>query len=167
MNMSVSGIIGILLVVTLIAGLGGWVAYAYRNPHSASGQMLIRVRTRRSIVPFIITKSGIIVAASFFVLPSDAYYKRGKRFTIELDPHVPYLPFYLSVSSESMELAKRRGTLHRGNDPYVIALGRDMRTKSTKNRGIRNCRKLPTTCIPLTRATATKVHTQARRSLGR
>lgn len=43
MNMSVSGIIGILLVVTLIAGLGGWVAYAYRNPHSASGQMLIRV----------------------------------------------------------------------------------------------------------------------------
>ncbi|XP_047367717.1 plexin domain-containing protein 2 isoform X2 [Vespa velutina] len=44
MNMSVSGIIGILLVVTLIAGLGGWVAYAYRNPHSASGQMLIRYR---------------------------------------------------------------------------------------------------------------------------
>lgn len=44
MNMSVSGIIGILLMVTLIAGLGGWVAYAYRNPHSASGQMLIRYR---------------------------------------------------------------------------------------------------------------------------
>lgn len=44
MNMSVSGVIGILLVVTLIAGLGGWVAYAYRNPHSASGQMLIRYR---------------------------------------------------------------------------------------------------------------------------
>ncbi|KAK2581582.1 hypothetical protein KPH14_002091 [Odynerus spinipes] len=44
MNMSVSGIIGILLIVTLISGLGIWVAYAYRNPHSASGQMLIRYR---------------------------------------------------------------------------------------------------------------------------
>uniref|UniRef100_A0A0C9R5R0 PLXDC2 protein n=1 Tax=Fopius arisanus TaxID=64838 RepID=A0A0C9R5R0_9HYME len=42
-HMGVSGIIGILLVVSLIAGLAGWAAYAYRNPHSASGQMLIRV----------------------------------------------------------------------------------------------------------------------------
>lgn len=44
MNMSVSGIIGILTVVALAVGLVGWGAYAYRNPHSASGQMLIRVR---------------------------------------------------------------------------------------------------------------------------
>ncbi|XP_015108872.1 plexin domain-containing protein 2 [Diachasma alloeum] len=43
-HMGVSGIIGILLVVSLIAGLAGWAAYAYRNPHSASGQMLIRYR---------------------------------------------------------------------------------------------------------------------------
>lgn len=44
MNMGVSGIIGILTVVALVAGLAGWGAYAYRNPHSTSGQMLIRVR---------------------------------------------------------------------------------------------------------------------------
>ena len=43
MNMGVSGIIGILVIISLIAGLAGWAAYAYRNPHSASGQMLIRV----------------------------------------------------------------------------------------------------------------------------
>ncbi|XP_014473954.1 PREDICTED: plexin domain-containing protein 2 [Dinoponera quadriceps] len=44
MNMSVSGIIGILTIVALLVGLAGWGAYAYRNPHSASGQMLIRYR---------------------------------------------------------------------------------------------------------------------------
>ncbi|KAL6261311.1 hypothetical protein P5V15_008832 [Pogonomyrmex californicus] len=43
-NMSVSGIIGILTVVALVVGLAGWGVYAYRNPHSASGQMLIRYR---------------------------------------------------------------------------------------------------------------------------
>ncbi|XP_011330332.1 plexin domain-containing protein 1 isoform X2 [Ooceraea biroi] len=44
MNMGVSGIIGILTVIVLVVGLAGWGAYAYRNPHSASGQMLIRYR---------------------------------------------------------------------------------------------------------------------------
>ncbi|XP_077280188.1 plexin domain containing lethal (1) G0289 [Temnothorax americanus] len=43
-NMGVSGIIGILTVVALVVGLAGWGVYAYRNPHSASGQMLIRYR---------------------------------------------------------------------------------------------------------------------------
>ncbi|XP_043461241.1 plexin domain-containing protein 2 isoform X1 [Leptopilina heterotoma] len=44
MNMSVSGIIGILVIISLVAGLAGWAVYAYRNPHSASGQILIRYR---------------------------------------------------------------------------------------------------------------------------
>jgi len=44
--MSVSGIIGILTIVVLVVGLAGWGAYAYRNPHSTSGQMLIRVREK-------------------------------------------------------------------------------------------------------------------------
>lgn len=44
MNMGVSGIIGILTIIALVAGLAGWGMYAYRNPHSTSGQMLIRVR---------------------------------------------------------------------------------------------------------------------------
>lgn len=43
-NMGVSGIIGILTVIALVVGLAGWGVYAYRNPHSASGQMLIRYR---------------------------------------------------------------------------------------------------------------------------
>ncbi|KAL0112705.1 hypothetical protein PUN28_012163 [Cardiocondyla obscurior] len=43
-KMGVSGIIGILTVVALVVGLAGWGVYAYRNPHSASGQMLIRYR---------------------------------------------------------------------------------------------------------------------------
>ncbi|XP_011869065.1 PREDICTED: plexin domain-containing protein 2 [Vollenhovia emeryi] len=43
-NMSVSGIIGILTVVAFVVGLAGWGVYAYRNPHSPSGQMLIRYR---------------------------------------------------------------------------------------------------------------------------
>lgn len=44
MNMGVSGIIGILTIIALVAGLAGWGMYAYRNPHSTSGQMLIRYR---------------------------------------------------------------------------------------------------------------------------
>ncbi|XP_057330755.1 plexin domain-containing protein 2 [Microplitis mediator] len=43
-HMSFSGIISILLVISLVSGLAGWAVYAYRNPHSASGQMLIRYR---------------------------------------------------------------------------------------------------------------------------
>ncbi|XP_011155635.1 plexin domain-containing protein 2 [Solenopsis invicta] len=43
-NMSVSGIIGILTVVAFVVGLAGWGVYAYRNPHTPSGQMLIRYR---------------------------------------------------------------------------------------------------------------------------
>lgn len=41
--MGVSGIIGVLLIISLVGGLIAWAGYAYRNPHSASGQMLIRV----------------------------------------------------------------------------------------------------------------------------
>jgi hypothetical protein len=41
--MSISGIIGILFIIALVAGLGVWILYAYRNPHTASGQFLIRV----------------------------------------------------------------------------------------------------------------------------
>ena len=43
MSMGISGIIGILFITALVTGLGVWVLYAYRNPHTASGQLLIRV----------------------------------------------------------------------------------------------------------------------------
>jgi len=41
--MSILGIICIMFTIVLVAGLGVWVLYAYRNPHTASGQFLIRV----------------------------------------------------------------------------------------------------------------------------
>lgn len=42
-HMGVSGIVTILFLITLVLGLSVWLMYAYRNPHSASGQILIRV----------------------------------------------------------------------------------------------------------------------------
>ncbi|KAF5281282.1 hypothetical protein FQA39_LY05168 [Lamprigera yunnana] len=42
-KMGASGIITILFLVGIISGLGVWVLYAYRNPHTTSGQILIRV----------------------------------------------------------------------------------------------------------------------------
>jgi hypothetical protein len=42
-SLGISGIIGILFTIALVTGLGVWVLYAYRNPHTASGQLLIRV----------------------------------------------------------------------------------------------------------------------------
>ncbi|KAJ4426310.1 hypothetical protein ANN_27124, partial [Periplaneta americana] len=41
-SMGISGVIGILFIIALVAGLGVWALYAYRNPHTASGQFLIR-----------------------------------------------------------------------------------------------------------------------------
>ncbi|XP_069690038.1 plexin domain-containing protein 2 isoform X1 [Periplaneta americana] len=43
-SMGISGVIGILFIIALVAGLGVWALYAYRNPHTASGQFLIRYR---------------------------------------------------------------------------------------------------------------------------
>lgn len=43
-RMGVSGIVAILFLAAMMCGLGFWVFYAYRNPHTASGQMLIRYR---------------------------------------------------------------------------------------------------------------------------
>lgn len=42
-KMGVSGIIAIIFIITLISGLAAWVFYAYMNPHTTSGQILIRV----------------------------------------------------------------------------------------------------------------------------
>ncbi|XP_046983825.1 plexin domain-containing protein 1 [Schistocerca americana] len=43
-SVSVSGVVAILSVVTLVCATGVWILYAYRNPHTASGQFLIRYR---------------------------------------------------------------------------------------------------------------------------
>jgi len=43
-SVGISGIIGILFIIALVTGLGIWVLYAYRNPHTSSGQLLIRYR---------------------------------------------------------------------------------------------------------------------------
>lgn len=38
-----SGLLAILFLIGMISGLTLWVFYAYRNPHTTSGQILIRV----------------------------------------------------------------------------------------------------------------------------
>jgi hypothetical protein len=43
-SMGISGIIGILFIIALVTSLGIWMLYAYRNPHTSSGQLLIRYR---------------------------------------------------------------------------------------------------------------------------
>lgn len=40
---SVSGVSAIFLLLALISSIGIWILYAYRNPHSTSGQILIKV----------------------------------------------------------------------------------------------------------------------------
>ncbi|XP_073973421.1 plexin domain containing lethal (1) G0289 isoform X2 [Rhodnius prolixus] len=39
-----SGLLGLLFFILTIAGLGSWLFYAYRNPHTTSGQVLIKYR---------------------------------------------------------------------------------------------------------------------------
>ncbi|KAF6198578.1 hypothetical protein GE061_008326 [Apolygus lucorum] len=39
-----TGMMGLLLFVLMISGVGLWVLYAYRNPHTQSGQVLIKYR---------------------------------------------------------------------------------------------------------------------------
>jgi len=46
---SVSSVVGILFLVAMLVGCSGWLFYAYRNPHTPSGQCFIRV-----ITPFVI-----------------------------------------------------------------------------------------------------------------
>ncbi|KAF2894535.1 hypothetical protein ILUMI_11637, partial [Ignelater luminosus] len=43
-RMGASGIVTILFMIAIVMGLGIWVLYAYRNPHTTSGQILIRYR---------------------------------------------------------------------------------------------------------------------------
>jgi hypothetical protein len=41
----VSSVVGILFLVAMLVGCSGWLFYAYRNPHTPSGQCFIRVNT--------------------------------------------------------------------------------------------------------------------------
>ncbi|KAK9888577.1 hypothetical protein WA026_000817 [Henosepilachna vigintioctopunctata] len=43
-RMGIPGILGIMLLICMVSGITMWVFYAYRNPHTTSGQMLIRYR---------------------------------------------------------------------------------------------------------------------------
>lgn len=44
-----SFVLGILLPIVVMASLVLWVFYAYRNPHTKSGQLLIQVRYEKSM----------------------------------------------------------------------------------------------------------------------
>ncbi|KAG5888918.1 hypothetical protein JTB14_019414 [Gonioctena quinquepunctata] len=43
-KLGVSGVLAILFLVAMVSGLSFWIIYAYRNPHTTSGQILIRYR---------------------------------------------------------------------------------------------------------------------------
>lgn len=43
-QLGASGYVAIIFLIATISGFAFWTVYAYRNPHSASGQMLIRYR---------------------------------------------------------------------------------------------------------------------------
>ncbi|XP_028127959.1 plexin domain-containing protein 2 [Diabrotica virgifera virgifera] len=43
-EVGMSGVVAILFLVAMVSGLSFWVFYAYRNPHTFSGQILIRYR---------------------------------------------------------------------------------------------------------------------------
>ncbi|XP_067004983.2 plexin domain-containing protein 2 [Anabrus simplex] len=43
-SVSVSSVIGVLFLVAMLLSVSLWVLYAYRNPHTASGQFLIKYR---------------------------------------------------------------------------------------------------------------------------
>ncbi|KAJ8955543.1 hypothetical protein NQ318_001373 [Aromia moschata] len=43
-DVGISGIVAIMFLVAMVSGLAVWVFYAYRNPHTTSGQILIRYR---------------------------------------------------------------------------------------------------------------------------
>lgn len=48
-NANVSGIVAVVFLIGMATGLSFWVFYAYRNPHTTSGQILIRVSRLFSI----------------------------------------------------------------------------------------------------------------------
>lgn len=49
-KMGVSGIIAIIFIITFVSGLTAWIFYAYVNPHTTSGQILIRVNALYSVI---------------------------------------------------------------------------------------------------------------------
>lgn len=51
-KMSVSSIVAILFLISMFSGMGLWLFYAYRNPHTTSGQMLIRVREGKCVLVY-------------------------------------------------------------------------------------------------------------------
>lgn len=52
-KMGTSGVTATIFLIVLASGLAAWVTYAYRNPHSTSGQILIRVSV---VMPKILEK---------------------------------------------------------------------------------------------------------------
>lgn len=43
-ELGISGYLAVIFLIVMVAGVGYWAAYAYKNPHTTSGQILIRVR---------------------------------------------------------------------------------------------------------------------------
>lgn len=93
-NSSASVISLLMITVACISGIFIWTMYAYRNPHSASGQILIRVKV---IKLFIVCNIHQVTQDLFFLM--------------------------FAVSTKSMEwVEKRRSSLHSGYHTYVIPI---------------------------------------------
>ncbi|XP_019867094.1 plexin domain-containing protein 2 [Aethina tumida] len=43
-KMSVTAVVALMFLICMVSGMSFWILYAYRNPHTTSGQMLIRYR---------------------------------------------------------------------------------------------------------------------------
>lgn len=47
-ELGISGYLAIIFLIVMVAGVGLWTTYAYKNPHTTSGQILIRVRASQN-----------------------------------------------------------------------------------------------------------------------
>jgi hypothetical protein len=50
-HVSAGVVVGVIFIVGALFAVSGWVAYAYNNPHTSSGQLLIRYRPARWRMP--------------------------------------------------------------------------------------------------------------------
>ncbi|XP_031638689.1 plexin domain-containing protein 2 [Contarinia nasturtii] len=68
--------LGILLPIVVIASLVMWVAYAYRNPHTKSGQLLIQVNffSHKTLLFLTLFYSAIISSALYLCMKSNVYF---------------------------------------------------------------------------------------------
>lgn len=75
---SFSGVMAIFLLLALVASIAIWILYAYKNPHSTSGQILIKVNICcLQILSCIFAHFDEILNALCNVFTSEHFYKHS------------------------------------------------------------------------------------------